>query len=128
MSYTFNRTLDREFDDAIAHVTERLAESGFGILTEIDVQAAMKKKLGKDFRRYRILGACNPPLAYKVLQAEPNIGAMLLCNGIVQDNEDGTIEVSAVDPVASMTAIDNPELADIAGEVRGMLKGIIEAL
>jgi uncharacterized protein (DUF302 family) len=128
MSYTFCRTLDRDFDDAIAHVTERLAESGFGILTEIDVQEAMKKKLGEDFRRYRILGACNPPLAFKALQAEPKIGAMLPCNVIVQDNDDGTIEVSAVDPVASMTAIDNPELADIAGEVRGMLKGIIEGL
>ena len=128
MDYTFSHTLDRGFDDAIAHVTERLAKSGFGILSEIDVQAAMKNKLGKDFRRYRILGACNPPLAYKALMAEPKIGAMLPCNVIVQDNEDGTTEVSAVDPVASMVAIENPALADIAGEVRGMLKGIIEAL
>ena len=128
MSYTFSRTLDRGFDDAIAHVTERLAESGFGILTEIDVQDAMKTKLGKDFRRYRILGACNPPFAYKALQAEPNIGAMLPCNVVVQDNEDGTIEVSAVDPAESMAAVDNPALAEIAGEVRDILKNTIEAL
>ena len=128
MAYTFSTTLHREFDDAIAHVTERLAETGFGILTEIDVQEAMKKKLGKEFRRYRILGACNPPFAYKALLAEPKIGAMLPCNVIVQDNEDGTVEVSAVDPVASMAAIENPALTEIAGEVRDMLRKTIAAL
>ena len=128
MAYTFSTTLRRDFDDAIEHVTARLAATGFGILTEIDVQEAMKKKLGKEFRRYRILGACNPPFAYKALLAEPRIGAMLPCNVIVQDNEDGTVEVSAVDPVASMAAIDNPDLAGIAGEVRDMLKKTIEAL
>ena len=128
MAYTFSTTLHREFDDAIAHVTERLAETGFGILTEIDVQEAMKKKLGKEFRRYRILGACNPPFAYKALLAEPKIGAMLPCNVIVQDNENGTVEVSAVDPVASMAAIENPALTEIAGEVRDMLRKTIAAL
>ncbi|NNG05649.1 MAG: DUF302 domain-containing protein [Inquilinus sp.] len=128
MAYTFSNTLRRDFDDAIEHVTARLAETGFGILTEIDVQEAMKKKLGKEFRRYRILGACNPPFAYQALLAEPKIGAMLPCNVIVQDNEDGTVEVSAVDPVASMAAIENPALTDIAGEVREMLKKTIETL
>ncbi len=121
MSNTFSRILDRDFDDAITHVTDRLSHHGFGILTEINVQDAMKTKMGVDFRRYGILGACNPPPAREALPAEPRIGAMLPCNAIVQAHDDGRVEVSAIDPVASMAAVDDPALVDIAGDIRAML-------
>lgn len=127
-SYTFSRTLDRSFDDTIVHVTNALKEEGFGILTEIDVRATFKEKLDVDFRPYRILGACNPAFAYQALQAEPNIGAMLPCNVVVQDAGDGKTEVSAVDPVASMAAVDNADLGGVAAEVRERLQRVIQRL
>jgi uncharacterized protein (DUF302 family) len=106
-------------------VTEKLKEQGFGVLTEIDVKATMKKKLDVDFYNYKILGACNPPFAYKALQAEDKIGVMLPCNVIVQEKEKGTVEVSAVNPIASMQAVENPALSDIANEVTNRLKKVI---
>lgn len=127
-SYTFSRTLDRSFDDTIVHATNALKEEGFGILTEIDVRATFKEKLDVDFRPYRILGACNPAFAYQALQAEPNIGAMLPCNVVVQDAGDGRTEVSAVDPVASMAAVDNADLGGVAAEVRERLQRVIQRL
>ncbi len=127
MSYHFTKTIQMPFDDAIGHVTDELQKSGFGVLTTIDVKATLKKKLDVDFKPYTILGACNPQMAYKALQAENKIGAMLPCNVLVQESEGGT-EVSAVDPVASMQAIDNPELGAIATEVRSMLKQVIDRL
>ncbi|MBZ0216369.1 MAG: DUF302 domain-containing protein [Fimbriimonadaceae bacterium] len=130
MSYYFSTTLSgKSFEDVIALVTDSLKEEGFGILTEIDVRATMKKKLDKDFHDYRILGACNPTLAHQALLAEDKIGTMLPCNVIVQATEDGGgIEVAAVDPAASMQAVDNPELARIAETVRDKLKHVIETL
>lgn len=127
MSYYFMKTLDTTFEDAITRTTEELQKEGFGILTEIDVKATMKKKLDVDFPQYKILGACNPPSAYKALQAEDKIGVMLPCNVIVQEKENG-IEVSAVDPIASMSAIENPGLGEVAMEVQARLKKVIEAL
>ena len=103
MSYYFNKTLNLSFDKAIARVTEELKKEGFGILTDIDVKATLKQKLDVEFRKYRILGACNPPFAYKALQAEDKIGTMLPCNVIVQEISDGQVEVTAIDPLASMT-------------------------
>ena len=126
MSYHFSKKLDVTYDEAIARATEELKKEGFGILTEIDVKEALKKKLDVDFRKYKILGACNPPFAYKALQAEDKIGTMLPCNVIVQETDDGKVEVSAVDPVASMQAIENPSLGDVASEVRKKLKKVIE--
>ncbi len=128
MSYYFNKTLNISFDDAITKVTEELKKEGFGILTEIDVKEAMKKKLDKDFRKYRILGACNPPFAYKALQAEDKIGTMLPCNVIVQETDDGNVEVAAIDPVASMQAVGNQALKEIALEVREKLKTVLTNL
>ena len=128
MEYYFTTMVELSMDDAIERVTEALAKRGFGILTEIDIQATLKKKLDVDFRPYRILGACNPPLAYQALQAEEKIGMMLPCNVIVQEVAPGRMEISAVDPVASMQAIDNAELGDIAEDVRDRLKSVIESL
>lgn len=128
MSYVFSKIVAASFDQAIARVTESLSKEGFGILTEIDVQATLKKKLDVDFRKYRILGACNPTFAHRALQAEAHIGAMLPCNVIVQEYEDGRVEVAAVDPIASMQAIDNPDLADIATQVRDKLRQVIDCL
>lgn len=128
MAYHFSKKLDNSFDEAIELVTEALKEEGFGILTEIDIKETLKKKLDADFRNYRILGACNPPLAYEALKAEPHIGLMLPCNVIVQEHENGQVEVSAVDPVASMQAIENDELGEVAGKVRMLLKGVIDSL
>jgi uncharacterized protein (DUF302 family) len=125
MSYYFSKIVDLPFEEAIARVTEELKSHGFGVLTEIDVRATLKKKLDVDFRNYRILGACNPKFAHQALQAEDKIGTMLPCNVIVQETEQGT-EIAAVDPIASMAAVDNPELGDIAGSVRELLKQVIE--
>ena len=110
MSYYFTKTVTDNFDAAIASITAELKKEGFGILTDIDIQATMKKKLDVDFKKYRILGACNPDFAYQALLAEDKIGTMLPCNVIVQEHENGQVEVSAVDPVASMMAITNNEL------------------
>ena len=128
MSYHFTTTIDKSFDEAIEYVTERLKEKGFGVLTTINVQKAMKEKIDKDIRPYTILGSCNPSYAYKALQAENKIGTMLPCNVVVQETEDGKIEVSAVDPLASMAAIENPDLGAVATEVQGMLKDVIAGL
>lgn len=129
MSYYFEKTLTNiSFDEAIEQVTEELKKEGFGILTEIDIKATLKKKLDVDFYNYRILGACNPPFAYKALQAEDKIGTMLPCNVIVQEKEAGRIEVSAVDPAASMSAVDNEALNEVASQVRDKLKKVIEKL
>lgn len=128
MSYTFSKTVALGFDDAIAATKEALRHHGFGVLTEIDVQSTLKKKLGVDFRPYRILGACNPEMAFQALQAEDTVGTMLPCNVVVQQHEDGHVEISAVDPVASMQAIDNPALAVIAAQVRDMLHQVVEEI
>lgn len=129
MSYYFAKTLTgKSFEAVTARVTDALKEEGFGILTEIDVRATMKKKLDKDFRDYRILGACNPPLAHQALLTEDKIGTMLPCNVIVQATENGGVEVAAVDPAASMQAVDNAGLARIAETVRDKLKHVIDAL
>lgn len=128
MSYYFTKTLDVSFDEAITRVTEELKKEGFGILTDIDVKETLKKKMNVDFKKYKILGACNPPLAYKALQAEEKIGLMLPCNVVVQEISDGKIEVVAVDPVASMQAIENPKLREVAEQVRDKLKTVIDNL
>ena len=125
MSYYFTKTLNLSFDKAIAEVTEELKKEGFGILTDIDVKATLKKKLDVEFRNYRILGACNPPFAYKALQAEDKIGTMLPCNVIVQELSDGKVEVTAIDPLASMQAVENPALKAIAAEISNKLKKVI---
>ncbi len=127
MSYYFAKTLDTTFEDAIERATAELQKEGFGILTEIDVKETLKKKLDVDFRPYKILGACNPPFAYKALKAEEKIGAMLPCNVIVQQKEDG-VEVAAVDPIASMAAVENPALAEVAKEVQAKLRKVIDNL
>jgi uncharacterized protein (DUF302 family) len=128
MSYYFSKTLDLPFDDAIARVTEELKKEGFGVLTDIDVRATMKKKLDVDFRNYRILGACNPPFAHQALLAEDKIGTMLPCNVIVQEHAPGVVEVAAIDPVASMAAVDNPQLGAVGMEVRAKLQRVVERL
>jgi uncharacterized protein (DUF302 family) len=128
MSYHFSKRLDGPFDQAVARVSEALKREGFGVLTDIDVSATLKAKLGEDFRPYRILGACNPQLAHQALQLEDKIGTMLPCNVVVQQHADGAVEVSAVDPVASMQAIQNPGLAEVAKEVQARLKKVIEGL
>ncbi|MDJ0740862.1 MAG: DUF302 domain-containing protein [Gammaproteobacteria bacterium] len=128
MTYYIAKTLDVPFDEALAKVAAALQEAGFGVLTEIDVQATLKKKLDVDFRRYRILGACNPQFAYRALQSESMIGTMLPCNVIVQERDGQGVEVAAIDPIASMQAIDNPQLGEIASTVRGMLRQVIEGL
>jgi len=128
MEYYFSKTIADSFDNAIQKVTEALKAEGFGILTEIDIKATLKKKLDVDFYNYKILGACNPPYAYKALLAEDKIGTMLPCNVIVQEKEAGQVEVSAVDPAASMQAIENNKLAAIAKEIRASLQKVIEQL
>ena len=128
MSYYFSKTLEMPFIQAIQHVTYALAAKSFVVLTTIDVRATMKKKLDVDFRPYTILGACNPEFAHKALQTEDMIGTMLPCNVVVQEIGKGLVEVSAVDPVASMMAVGNPKLASIAGEVRDLLKQVVAGL
>src|SRR6516162_2335137 len=128
MTYYFSKRLRLPIESAVGRVTEALKQQGFGILTEIDVEQTLKKKLGVDFRAYRILGACNPPLAYQALQAEDKIGTMLPCNVIIQDVGEGRVEVSAVDPIASMAAIKNPELAAVAATVQAKLREVIDSL
>jgi uncharacterized protein (DUF302 family) len=128
MDYTFNTRLSTSFDDAVEKVREELSKEGFGVLTEIDVQATLKKKLDVDFKKYMILGACNPPFAYKALQAEDKIGAMLPCNVVVIEQGSGDIEIAAVDPVASMQAVSNPGLEPVAQEVRSKLQTVIDRL
>jgi uncharacterized protein (DUF302 family) len=126
MQYYFNKIVEMTFEETIDKVTEELKKEGFGVLTEIDVKAALKKKINVDFRKYRILGACNPSYAYKALLAEDKIGTMLPCNVIVQEREDGRVEVAAIDPIASMQAVENESLGGIAVEVQSKLKKVIE--
>lgn len=128
MSYHFSKKLRVSFDEAITRVTEALKREGFGVLTDVDLKQTLKTKLDVDFRRYRILGACNPHLAYQALEHENKIGTMLPCNVIVQDAEDDQVEVAAVDPVASMQAIENPDLRDVASTAQAKLKRAIESL
>ena len=128
MSYYFSKTVDMPFERAIARVTEELQKEGFGVLTEIDVKATMKKKLDVDFRDYVILGACNPPFAHRALEAEDKIGTMLPCSVIVQDCGEGRVEVAAVNPVASMQAIQNPALEDIAVQVQARIKKVVDSV
>lgn len=126
MKYYFSKTVTLSFDEVIEKVTGELKKEGFGILTDIDVKQTLKKKLDVDFKKYRILGACNPPFAYKALQAEDKIGTMLPCNVIVQEIDEGQVEVAAIDPVASMQAVVNPALKDVAEQIQGKLKKVIE--
>ena len=128
MGYYYSKELPLPFDDAVTRVTAELKLEGFGVLTEIDVRQTLKNKLDVDFRNYRILGACNPTFAYRALQSEAHIGTMLPCNVIVQEYEDGRVEVAAVDPIASMQAIDNPALGDIATQIQGKLHKVIDSL
>lgn len=128
MSYCFVARLQSPFDQAVTTVTEALKANGFGVLTTIDVKDTLRRKLDVEFPRYTILGACNPRMAYQALQKEPRIGTMLPCNVIVRELDDGQVEVAAVDPVASMQAVGNPELGAIAGEVRAMLQDVIRSL
>ena len=127
MTYHFTTTLDVSFDEAIEITTAALKEKGFGVLTTIDVKKTLKEKIDADFRPYTILGACNPNFAHQALLSEAKIGTMLPCNVIVEATENG-IEVSAVDPMASMQAIENPALGEIAATVQGLLKEVIEGL
>ena len=126
MGYVFKKTPPTSFAHTLTKVREELSREGFGILTEIDVTEALKNKLGEDFRKYRILGACNPPYAYKALQLEPDVGAMLPCNVVVQENENGEVEVAAIDPIASMQAIENESLRSIAEKIQQKLKRVID--
>ena len=126
MNYYFEKTLSGiGFDEAVERVTEDLKKEGFGILTEIDVQATLKKKLDVDFRKYKILGACNPPFAYKALKAELPVGTMLPCNVVVMETNDGNVKVVAVDPKASMMAVENEVLGSISGQIQQKLKTVI---
>jgi uncharacterized protein (DUF302 family) len=125
MSYYFAKQMNLPFDEVIARMTEELKKEGFGVLTEIDVKETLKKKLNADFRRYKILGACNPPFAYQALQNEEHIGLMLPCNVVVQEKDDG-VEVATIDPMASMATVKNERLAGVAGEVRQRLQRVIQ--
>ena len=128
MVYYISKIVDVSFQAAIDRVKGELTKEGFGVLTEIDVRETMRKKLNVEFRNYRILGACNPPFAYKALQAEERIGLLLPCNVIVQERTDGGVEVAAIDPAASMQTVANPALSEIAGQVREKLQKVIAGL
>jgi uncharacterized protein (DUF302 family) len=128
MNYYYSKIMDLSFDEAIVRVTDELKKEGFGVLTEIDVKATLKKKLDVDFRNYRILGACNPPFAYQALLAEPQIGLMLPCNVVVQEGDNGQSIVSAIDPLASMQSVENEALGEVAEQVRAKLQKVIESV
>lgn len=128
MSYYMSATMKGSFDDRVQDVTEALQKEGFGVLTDIDVQGTFKKKLDVDFRKYRILGACNPAFAREAIRVEDKVGTMLPCNVIVQELENGTVEVAAVDPTSSMEAIQNEKLTPIAEEIRGRLRRVVDSL
>ncbi len=128
MSYAMTRTVKGSFEDVIQRTIQALHSEGFGILCDIDVKATLKAKLGVDFRNYRILGACNPPFAYKVLQQEDKIGLLLPCNVIVHEKENETIEVAAIDPVEAMSVVNNPSLEKVAEEVKEKLQHVLEKL
>jgi uncharacterized protein (DUF302 family) len=126
MSYHNSKIVNINFDDAITKVTEELKKEGFGVLTEIDVKETLKKKLDVDFRKYKILGACNPPFAYKALQAEETLGVLLPCNVVVQEKEDNTVQVSFINPLESMKNVGNKALEEIAGDVADKLIRVLE--
>ncbi|PKL16908.1 MAG: hypothetical protein CVV49_13790 [Spirochaetae bacterium HGW-Spirochaetae-5] len=126
--YYINKKLKLSFSDAEKKVRDGLQKEGFGVLTEIDIKEKLKEKLDVDFRQYKILGACNPPFAYKALLAEDKIGTMLPCNVIIQETEDGGVEVAAIDPSASMQAVNNDALKGIAAEIRDKLANVISGL
>jgi uncharacterized protein (DUF302 family) len=128
MTYYFSKIVESDFDTAVRRAKAALEREGFGILTEIDVKATLKKKLDVDFHPYLILGACNPKLAHQALQHEDKIGTMLPCNVIVQQLDGGKVEIAAVDPVASMQAVGNPQLGEVASNVRQKLKDVVESL
>ncbi len=128
MSYYFSKIINESFDRAIVKVVVSLKNEGFGVLTEIDVKETLKKKLDVDFQKYTILGACNPSFAYEALKAEDKIGIMLPCNVIVQEISEGEVEIAAVDPVASMKAVESPALLEIANQVQEKLRKVIESL
>jgi uncharacterized protein (DUF302 family) len=128
MSYYFSKRVKGSFDEVYLITVASLKSEGFGVLTEIDVKATLKKKLDVNFRKYQILGACNPNFAYKALQAEDKIGTMLPCSVIVQELEEGIVEVAAIDPIASMQAVHNPDLAPIANQVREKLRNVVNSI
>ncbi|MDH7603433.1 MAG: DUF302 domain-containing protein [Melioribacter sp.] len=128
MAYYNLKIVEYSFDEAINKIFEELKKEGFGVLTEIDVKETLKKKLDVDFRKYKIFGACNPPLAYKALSKEENIGVLLPCNVIVQEKEDGKVQVSTINPMETMQAVGNKELEEIANEVSAKLKRVLESL
>jgi uncharacterized protein (DUF302 family) len=128
VTYYFSATLPLSFDDAVRRTTDALEKEDFGIITEIDVKETLRKKLGVDFRSYTILGACNPTLAHQALQLEDKVGTMLPCSVVVQEIGEGRVEIAAVDPVASMAAIDNPRLQQLAADVRDRLKKVVASL
>lgn len=128
MKYYFSKVLNASFDEAIEQTKSALSEEGFGIITEIDIKETFKKKLDKDFRNYTILGACNPNFAFEALHQEDKVGTMLPCNVIIQELEDGKTEVAAINPVASMTAVENKDLKKIAGQVESRLKEAVDSL
>ena len=126
MNYHFSKILNCDFDSAITKVTDELKKEGFGIVTDIDMKETLRKKIDVDFRKYRILGACNPKYAYQALLVEDKVGTMLPCNVVVQEHPDGKVEVSAIDPIASMMAIQNDKLKPLANEISGKLRSLIE--
>ena len=128
MSYYFAKTLSCGFDEAVQRTTEALKSAGFGIITDVDVKDVLKKKIDVDFRPYRILGACNPRMAHEALKIEDKVGTMLPCNVIVQEVSPGSTEIAAIDPVASMQAVENPKLVETAKQVRTMLQAVVESL
>jgi len=128
MSYTLDKRVDGGFDDVVKRTTNALSEEGFGVLCDIDVQQTLKKKLDEEFRQYRILGACNPPLAHQALEEELQLGALLPCNVVVYETDDGEIGVSAVDPEVMLSVVDNPELDSVAGEVRERFERVLDEL
>lgn len=128
MNYYISRTIETSFEQTEENLRSLLKEQGFGVLTEIDVQATLKKKLDVDFRKYKILGACNPPYAHKALLTENKIGVMLPCNVIIQETDQGNIEVAAIDPMAGMAAVGNEQLNEIASQIREKLQSVINRL
>ena len=128
MQYGFGKTVGMDFNSAIDKVTVELQKEGFGVLTDIDVQATLKKKLGEDMPAYRILGACNPSLAHQAITNEPSIGLLLPCNVVVRQEENGTVHVEFMDPAAVLNLVDNPAVGELAGEVKSRLERVLAAL
>lgn len=128
MAYNNSKIVNYSFEEALTKVADELKKEGFGILTEVDVKETLKKKLDVDFRKYKILGACNPPLAHKALQSEAHIGVLLPCNVIVQETEAGKVDIAFVNPIETMQAVNNPALGDVATEVSAKLSKVLENL